>query len=472
MFSASTPVVFCDYFRIPYSVEPDRSPGGRLQWDWLSRGERTLTWPRGGDLDAPALVRVGSVPVFVRLASEEAMSEPLAATGSWKPLLPIVDESGRQTGSVWQEERGSIALPFDPSEAIESFWSEAYRAPAGTSAAGRAKQLAMRAYYRARPLLPRRAQIGMRRLFSRVQARSAFPRWPLEPALHDLYDLLFAWVARVAGEPVPWIGPWPSGRSWALVLTHDVETRLGYEHVHVLREVERRAGVRSSWNFVPKRYAVGDAVVEELLAAGFEVGVHGLYHDGRDVESEATLRERLPEIRRFAERWRAVGFRSPATHRDWDLMPLLGFDYDSSSPDTDPFEPQSGGCCSLLPFFNRELVELPITLPQDHTLFVILSHQDESAWVEKAAAIRRAGGMALLITHPDYMIEPRLVELYERFLARHSDDPTLWKALPRDVASWWRRRAVSHVVPADKGWRVVGPAADEASLRFAEPGAS
>ena len=65
-------------------------------------------------------------------------------------------------------------------------------------------------------------------------------------------------------------------------------------------------------------------------------------------------------------------------------MPLLGFDYDSSSPDTDPFEPQSGGCCSWWPFFNGKLVELPITLVQDHTLFVILRRPDEQLWVEKA----------------------------------------------------------------------------------------
>ena len=171
-------------------------------------------------------------------------------------------------------------------------------------------------------------------------------------------------------------------------------------------------GVRSSWNLVPKRYHVDDETVAALTSAGFEVGVHGLYHDGRDLESERMLRKRLPEIRRYAERWRAVGFRSPATNRDWSLMPLLGFDYDSSFPDTDPFEPQAGGCCSLLPYFNGDLVELPITLPQDHTLFVLLGRADEATWVEKAEAIRAIGGMALLITHPDYMCSPHRMEAY------------------------------------------------------------
>ncbi len=108
-------------------------------------------------------------------------------------------------------------------------------------------------------------------------------------------------------------------------------------------------------------------------------------------------------MRGAAERWQAVGFRSPATQRQWELMPLLGFDYDSSYPDTDPFEPQGGGCCAWLPFFNQGMVELPLTMQQDHTLFVILRHGDETAWVEKAEFLRGRGGLALIDTHPDYL---------------------------------------------------------------------
>jgi hypothetical protein len=147
-------------------------------------------------------------------------------------------------------------------------------------------------------------------------------------------------------------------------------------------------------------------------------------------------------------------------------MPLLGFDYDSSYPDTDPFEPQAGGCCSLLPYFNDGLVELPVTLPQDHTLFVIL-RRDESAWIEKARAARDRGGMALLITHPDYMLSPESLEAYRRFLDGFARDEGLWRALPQEVSAWWRRRAASSVERVDGEWKVVGPAADEAVIALA-----
>jgi hypothetical protein len=193
--------------------------------------------------------------------------------------------------------------------------------------------------------------------------------------------------------------------------------------------------------------------------------VHVLFHDGRDLESPETFERRLPEMRSYAERWGAVGFRSPATHRDWGLMSRLGFDYDSSFPDTDPYEPQPGGCCSLLPFEIGDVVELPITLPQDHTLFVILRREDETVWVEKTEAIRGLGGLALLDAHPDYMLEPRLLDLYRRFLHRYRDDDSVWHALPREVAGWWRRRAQSRIEPGPGGsWQVVGPSSGEATV--------
>ena len=248
-----------------------------------------------------------------------------------------------------------------------------------------------------------------------------------------------------------------------------METDQGYRRLNDLRAREERAGYRSSFNFVPRRYEVADRMVADLKGAGFEVGVHGLYHDGHDLESRERLMERLPAIRDYADRWGATGFRSPATHRRWEWMGLLGFDYDSSFPDTDPYEPQPGGCCSWHPFFIDDLVELPITLPQDHTLFEILRHADASVWSAKAGLIRDRGGMALILTHPDYMTDERLV-LYEGFLAEFADDATAWKALPSQVSAWWRRRDASRLERVGDEWRVIGPAAEEAGIRMGQPG--
>lgn len=489
MFETSLPFAFFDYFRVPYRVDERAgvdvhtlSPGGPLErcgrLRWLDRegGGAVAYWvpaggsPLGGAATSQAEHRLGTTPLYGTVVPDAASGRWLAATGAdWTPTTPVYDASGARVASVWRAGDGSLYLPFDPGQVIANYWSEGYKDLAGRTLSAQLKRLAVRAYYRLRPALPRAAQLALRRGFSHVQARSRFPRWPVEPALHDFYRLLFGWSADVAGTAVPWLAPWPNGHTWALVLTHDVETQVGYDNLAALRGVELAAGYRSSWNFVPMRYTVDDALVADLVTDGFEVGVHGLYHDGRDLESESVLSERLPAIRRHARRWQAVGFRSPATHRVWDWMPRLGFDYDSSYPDTDPFEPQSGGCCSLLPFFNRDMVELPITLPQDHTLFAILRQPDERLWVDKARRIRQAQGMALMIAHPDYLLERPRLDAYRRFLETFAADPSVWRALPKDVSAWWRRRAASTVERAGGSWRIRGPAADEGVVSLDPP---
>jgi hypothetical protein len=104
----------------------------------------------------------------------------------------------------------------------------------------------------------------------------------------------------------------------------------------------------------------------------------------------------------------------------------------------------------------------------DHTLFDLLGHRDGGVWHEKASFLRAREGMALMLTHPDYLHDKTLRE-YERFLEAFAGDETLWRALPREVSAWWRRRAASRIIRGDGGWAVEGPAADEARIELGAP---
>jgi hypothetical protein len=476
MFQATTNFTLFDYFRVPYtqSATPPDVPPGVATVGVGDEPAPLLAWPKAELLAVthrrPASYSLGRIPIFGHVAEEAQLREWASALGgTWRPQLELRDEEGSVVAAVRQRDDGSTLLPFDPNDVIASYWTERYLEYA-RPAALRLAALARRTYYRARPLLPRRVQMGMRRSFSRVQSRTQFPRWPVETALHDLYDLLFEFVGTIAQRPVPYVGFWPQPWSWSLVLTHDVETEEGYRRVDDLLQIELEAGYRSSWNFVPRsRYDVEPDLVESLGRRGFEVGVHGLYHDGRDLSSLTTLQRRMPMIHAYAEQWHATGFRSPGTLRSAHLLPLLEFDYDSSYTDTAPFEPQAGGCCTWLPYMLGGLVELPITLTQDHTLFELLGHRDENVWVDKAQFLRERGGMSLVLTHPDYVGNRDLLESYRRLLAGFADDATAWKALPRDVSQWWRRRDRSFIEDNDGEWRVVGPAAADARVDFAGP---
>ena len=480
MFESSHPFEFFDYFRVPYRVTSaagDDLPDGvgrLLPADQVDTRGDALLWLSAGRPGGPPLrsYRLGRYQLngFTFVAHVSTTMPPAVpgnAGSSWHQSDPILDADGSRVSAIWRDDRGGVFLPFDPGEVMRSLWSESYTTVGSAGLFRIARTAMIHGYYGVRPLLPRRTQLALRRILARRQGSPTFPAWPIEHSLHDMYGWLFAVISRLAGRPVPWLDPWPGDKSWALVLTHDVETAVGYADMGLLRDGERTHGYRSSWNFVPERYEVDDAMVRELVDDGCEIGVHGLRHDGRDLASRSMVDQRGPAMREHAARWGAVGFRSPATQRSWDLMPRLGFGYDSSYPDTDPYEPQPGGCCTYLPFFNQEMVELPITLPQDHTLFEILGHDDGTLWVSKARDIRARGGMVLALAHPDYARNPRMALAWKQLLDEFADDETVWQALPREVASWWRRRRDSSLLPDGDGWRVEGPAAGEGRVRLA-----
>jgi peptidoglycan/xylan/chitin deacetylase (PgdA/CDA1 family) len=464
LFNSSRPLALAEHLGI--SMDAGAAPACRGV-ERLSGARGTeLLWTAAGEGLEPLmavslrLTAGASIPIFARVVSDEAAQRLLAECGGrWFRAAALEDGDGRSVASIWRARDGRVFLPFDPDEVCHLFWSEGYLNAAPDRWAG-GRRRALRSYYRARRLLPRTTQIWLRRRYSRTQMRTPFPRWPLEPALHDFFDLFMSILAEIGGEPVPRIAPWPHGHRWAFVLTHDVETAMGLAAVDPIVALERELGLRSSWNIVPQRYRVDEEVVRDLAADGFEIGVHGLRHDGKDLESLARVSERLPGMREAADRWGAVGFRSPATLREWTLMPRLGFDYDSSYPDTDPFEPQGGGCCTWLPYFNGEMVELPLTMAQDHTLFVILRESDDTLWVRKAELLRERGGMALIDTHPDYLIDDGIRAAYGRLLQRYAGDATAWKALPREVSAWWRRRAASRIERVGADLVIDGPAGE------------
>jgi len=401
---ASTPLDVLETFRVPYVVEeqPPGAASGRI----ASRRGAELLWVAPRLTAVRAWRRLGEIPVFAAVAADTEVRRALEASGrDWRPTDPISDLTGAVVAHVWRASDESALLPFDPNAAIRAFLREEY-VEADGAVAQRATALARRLYYHVRPALPRGLQMVMRRRFTRIQERASFPSWPVEPALHALYGYLLGLAESVLAAPLPWIAPWPTPYEWAVVLTHDVEREVGYRHVETVAALEQQLGVRSAWYFVPERdYVVDPGLVRTLSDAGFEIGVHGLRHDGRDLIA-GELEQRLPAIRAYAEQWGSGGFRAPATHRSWQLMEQLGFDHDSSYSDVARYEPQSGGSCSLFPFFIGDMVELPITLPMDHTLFELLGEGDGRVWFEKAGFLRERGGMALLLTHPDYQLEP------------------------------------------------------------------
>jgi hypothetical protein len=318
-------------------------------------------------------------------------------------------------------------------------------------------------YYALKPLIPRALQIAMRRRYAQVQALPKFPGWPVEPLFANKMDAYFTWLLREGGcESVHWIGFWPEGKRFAFAITHDVEWEDGLRTCPDLQELEVRKGYVSSWNLVAEWYPIDWHIVQGLRQNGGEIGIHGLKHDAKTFKTREIFEERKRKIHDYMRKWNVVGFRSPSTLRNVEWMKELEFEYDSSIPDTDPYEPQPGGCCSVWPFFLGPLVELPLTMAQDHTLFVILQRNNIGVWREKADWIAQHSGLVVLNIHPDYVVFKNHYRYYEELLTEMKNWEGMWHALPRDIARWWRDRDASALVKAGDRYVVEGPAAERA----------
>ncbi len=303
---------------------------------------------------------------------------------------------------------------------------------------------AKRFYYRLKPALPVNLTRTVRRLQSRFARTSGGLAWPIEDRYVRFLGGAAHHVLRQRGEPTAaFLDFWPQGARFALVLTHDVETAEGQRFAAAVADLEEAMGFRSSFNVVASRYPLDFRLIEDLVARGFEVGVHGLHHDGRLFSSRVEFSRRARLINERIKELSACGFRSPLTHRNPEWMQELAIEYDSSFFDTDPFEPIPGGTMSVWPFQLGAFVELPYTLVQDHTLRFVLGERTPRLWIDKLEFIAASRGMALLNTHPDYLREPATLAIYREFLDALGAHRRYWHALPREVAQWWRARAVA-----------------------------
>jgi peptidoglycan/xylan/chitin deacetylase (PgdA/CDA1 family) len=419
-----------------------------------------------GLIDTPAMLDRRDVPgPVVVCASGTGTPEWLTADG-WRLYARVsayahpgepVERFLAASGAIAQAVKtgsGEVHVPFSIAEAYKNYVNERWRLGSQMRSL---PAWALEAFYRVKRLIPRTAQLAGRRALIRWQGHPKFPAWPFDESVRSLlrFTIRCALASR-EHDALAFRWFWPEGARAAAILTHDVESAAGLRNAVTIADLEEERGLRSSFNIVGQWYPIDAGVIEELRGRGFELGVHGVYHDRSLFSSREEFERQLPLLRLAAEHLGAEGFRSPATHRVNDWIPELPFSYDCTVPLSDPYEPQPGGCCSPWPFFNGPLVELPYTLPQDYTLFTLLGRSTTALWTDQVQRLERSNGLIQCLSHPDpgYLADlrnrARYRELLDFLVARES----LWVALPRDVARWWRERDSGTGQPpaSELGW--------------------
>jgi peptidoglycan/xylan/chitin deacetylase (PgdA/CDA1 family) len=248
----------------------------------------------------------------------------------------------------------------------------------------------------------------------------------------------FAFSADVDGES-PWIwrhrGEQPGPIS-------EIEQRRFGPRVGVYRLMDLLDEFRVKGTFyVPSWIAeTYPHLVPEFAARGFEVGVHGHFHERVDEidddhnarvldRSLATLTRQLGHAPR--------GYRSPS----WELTPAVhrllrerGFAYDSSLMSLDH------------PYSLDGLVEVPIQwLLDDAVYFRFTDHASRTpadpaqvlnSWIEEFEGIHEFGGAFVVTVHPWISGRGQRIRLLRKLFAHVQAKGDVWFTTIGEIADW------------------------------------
>ncbi|PYY23175.1 MAG: hypothetical protein DMG62_10095 [Acidobacteria bacterium] len=360
-----------------------------------------------------------------------------------------------------------IALPFNPTELIQNLRLERYPG----SELSRSINLLRRAYYFFRPPIQSlRRQI--QRFYARSRQHSSFPNWPVDSSVEEINEaVLLAVLKRSGSETIPFVWFWPRGASACAVMTHDVEAQTGRDLCKNLMDLDDEFGIKASFQIVPEeRYQVSSAFLDSIRRRGFEIAVQDLNHDGRLFDKEEEFARRAALINRYARQYSAHGFRAAVLYRRPQWYHFLDLQFDMSIPNSARLDPQPGGCCTVMPYFIGEMLELPVTTIQDYMLLHILKEHSIDLWKTQTELILKKHGLISFIVHPDYITQTAGEPLYRsllHYLVSLQQTERIWFALPSEVNRWWRKRSQLSVVRHGASWVIQGKGAEEAQLAFA-----
>ncbi len=360
-------------------------------------------------------------------------------------------------------------LPFDPDEIVDNLRLERYIKGPKKAAWKRA---ARSIYYALRPILPVAVRRHLQTAWLKGWDSNPFPRWPVDRSVDQVFERLMELALSASGqERIPFIWFWPLGKPGCAVMTHDVEEQAGLNYCSHLMDTDDSYNIKSSFQLIPgARYLVTYDTVAAITSRGFEANVHDWKHDGHLFDEYEKFRASALRINESGVRFGSKGFRSAILYRNQDWFGELNFSYDMSVPNVGHLDPQHGGCCTVMPYFVGEVLELPTTATQDYALFHVLKTYSMDVWHEQISLIMQQHGLINLIVHPDYLDTEKAKAAYEQllsYLATLRDEKGLWIALPGEVDEWWRQRNKLQVVADGDGWRIDGPGAERATLAFA-----
>lgn len=238
------------------------------------------------------------------------------------------------------------------------------------------------------------------------------------------------------------------GKKSCYIVTHDVDTQQGLARARPIKKLEERYDIESAWYVPTKHYSLDSGTVKDLANYG-EVGVHGAQHSGNLVSLPSKkLFQLLCEAKQLLEKVSGSsvkGFRSPLLQHNSKILEQLkkaDYFYDTSVPTWEPKHPQTMspfGIGTVFPLVLNNLVEIPVSIVQDHQLLYVLgltAKETLAEWFSFTTIIKEIGGCSVLLSHPEYgLFDSENISMYEDFLTYISSDSDGWITTPAKLAA-------------------------------------
>jgi peptidoglycan/xylan/chitin deacetylase (PgdA/CDA1 family) len=212
------------------------------------------------------------------------------------------------------------------------------------------------------------------------------------------------------------------------------------------------------------------ALIADIARHGTEIGIHGYVHnDYRYLGEDEQYKQTKQAISVFEDTQIPYhGFRNPYlgwTEESLRVFVALGFLYESNEAvihdvlDLGRFSPllkegyekslvlfQATPCntYSLRPHFERNLLRIPTSIPDDEMLFDRLRITDPwevgRIWTRVMQRVYELGGLYTLNLHPERALSCK--QALDLLLSFACTRPLpVWMASLREVARWWKERS-------------------------------
>jgi hypothetical protein len=421
--------------------------------DYYRCPERFLDFELSGPLSADeGFFLFGPNICYGRSSSGHRLSGP--KNGLYDVLRDVSIQNARAT------------LPFSPSEVIDNLQLERY------ARRGWTYQWEKGAYYTLRQWLSPEIRMLLKKVQLRGWQNIPFPEWPVDRTVENICEQLLLLSLQVhKTDRIPFVWFWPRGARGCIMMTHDVEGVIGRDACSQLMDLDDSFDIKASFEIVPEgRYDVSPEFLDAIRRRGFEIAIHDLNHDGQLFDQRDEFLRRANKINQYAKQYRATTFRSAILYRQPAWYDALQFSCDMSIPNVAHLDPQRGGCCTVMPYFIGNVIELPLTTTQDYMLVHLLRERSIDLWKAQTSMVLEKFGLVSFLVHPDYVMSGERPSLYQdllTYLQGLRSSTQLWFALPREIDQWWRLRSKMFLVGDGDSWQIRGEGSDQAVLAYA-----